>query len=353
MGRAILWKNNQEAMMKKYKWHLLVIIALAAIVLSAGSCFNITVPAKEGQQPAGDGQTAPPVINAFSATPANITAGSSTTLSWQVTGANTVTISPGIGSVAMSGSSAVSPGAATAYMLTATNSAGSVTAVAQVSVEAASPSPPGPVATLPVIDSFAASPDSILVGGTSTLSWSVSNVVSVTISPGIGAVSPTGSKAVSPATTTTYTLTATNGAGWRSKSITVTASTIQLKPITPFVVFAMFEDKTWVLEKYGPTSGPQSVLAGKEVSARFDKASGKVSGTAGCNSYSAAYQRNFNDISVSGMTSTMMLCMAPSGIMQQESAFKNALSGAESCKVANSKLEISCSLDRILVFHLK
>ena len=115
---------------------------------------------------------------------------------------------------------------------------------------------------------------------------------------------------------------------------------------------AQFEDKTWVLEKYGATANPQSAIPGKEVTARFDSASDKVGGSAGCNSYTAAYQRSLNNITVSGMQSTMMFCTA-AGIMQQESAFKSALSGAESCKIVNNKLEINCTLDRILIFHPK
>ena len=337
--------------MKKFKLYLLFPLVLIVVILIAGSCFNITVPQTEGQQSTGGGQSAPPVISVFSATPANITAGSSATLSWQVTGASTVNISPGIGNVALSGSTAVTPGAGTSYMLTATNGSVSVTAVAQVSVEAASPAPSS--ASLPVIDSFDANPDSILIGGASTLSWAVSNVISVTISPGIGAVAPTGNKSVSPGTTTTYTLTATNNAGWRSKSITVTASTIKLfKPIVVLSALAQFEDKTWVLEKYGTTNNLQNTISGKEVTARFDSATDKVSGSAGCNGYTAAYHRTFNDVAVSGLTSTMMLCM-PNTVMQQESAFKNALSGAESCKVVSNKLEINCTLDRILIFHPK
>ena len=339
--------------MKKYKLYLLLPLTLLVFTLIVGSCVTINVPQREGQQSTGEEQSIPPVINAFSASPANLTAGGSATLSWQVTGAHSVIISPGIGNVALSGSTAVSPSVGTAYMLTATNGSGSVAAVAQVSVEAASPPPSIPTASLPVIDSFVASPDSILVGGSSTLSWAVSNVISVTISPGIGAVAPTGNKSVSPGTTTTYTLTATNNAGWRSKSITVTASTIKIfKPIVPLVALAQFEDKTWVLERYGTTNNLENAIPGKEVSARFDSATDKVGGSAGCNGYTAAYHRTFNDVAVSGLTSTMMLCM-PNTVMQQESAFKNALSGAESCKIVSNKLEIDCTLDRILIFHPK
>ena len=339
--------------MKKHKLYLLLSLPLVAFALIASSCFTINVPPGEGQQSTGNDQSAMPIINSFSANPANINAGESATLSWQVTGATSVNISPEIGNVALSGSTAVSPGSGTSYMLTATNGSGSVTAVAQVSVEAASTPPASPGTALPEIDSFAANPVSILVGGTSTLSWSVSNAISVNISPSIGNVAPTGNKSISPASTTTYTLTATNSAGWRSKSITVTASTVHLlQPAVPFVLMAQFENKTWVLEKYGKSASLKNVIAGKEVNAKFDSATDKVGGSAGCNSYTASYTRNFNDITVSGLSSTMMLCMS-SDLMDQESAFKSALSGAQSCKIVSNKLHISCSLDRLLIFHPK
>jgi heat shock protein HslJ len=124
-------------------------------------------------------------------------------------------------------------------------------------------------------------------------------------------------------------------------------------PATPAVQLAQFEDRTWVLEKYGKAGNLQDVIAGKEVNARFDSSSGKVNGTAGCNSYSAGYQRIVNKITVSSMTNTMMNCPMPAGIMQQEGAFKDALVGAESCRIIGGKLEINCTLNRLLLFEPK
>ncbi len=77
---------------------------------------------------------------------------------------------------------------------------------------------------LPVIKSFTASPSSISPGESSSLKWSVSNATSITIDHGIGTVSTTGSKTVSPISTTTYTMTATNGDGSSTKSTTVSLS---------------------------------------------------------------------------------------------------------------------------------
>ena len=78
-----------------------------------------------------------PIINSFSADPATITVGESSTLSWSVTDATSVTIDNAIGSVALTGTTAVSPTTTTTYTLTATNTAGSVTASTTVTVGSA------------------------------------------------------------------------------------------------------------------------------------------------------------------------------------------------------------------------
>ena len=65
----------------------------------------------------------------------------------------------------------------------------------------------------PFLNSFEATPASISRGESSTLRWDVSDATNVTISPMIGDVSLTGTMAVSPASTTQYTLTASNKIG--------------------------------------------------------------------------------------------------------------------------------------------
>jgi hypothetical protein len=86
-----------------------------------------------------------------------------------------------------------------------------------------SPAPSNPQSGgLPVIDRFAAYPNIGMPGW--SMYWVVSNATSVTLSPGIGAVALAENRTISPPphTTTTYTLTAINPAGSRSKSVTVT-----------------------------------------------------------------------------------------------------------------------------------
>ena len=89
-----------------------------------------------------------PIISSFSASPSSITTGESSTLSWSVSDAETISINQGIGTVT-GASITVSPTTTTTYILTATNTAGSVTASFTVTVGAAygsidiNSSPPG------------------------------------------------------------------------------------------------------------------------------------------------------------------------------------------------------------------
>ncbi len=84
----------------------------------------------------------PPIISVFAASAAQVQPGQSTTLSWTVQGATSLTISPGVGSVDGFSSRTVSPEVSTTYVLTAANPSGSVTASTTVTV-APAPYPPG------------------------------------------------------------------------------------------------------------------------------------------------------------------------------------------------------------------
>ena len=90
-----------------------------------------------------------PVILSFDADPGTINPEETSTLSWEVSGAATVSIDQGIGNVALSGTRDVSPGETTVYTLTATNEAGSVNATVQITVEEDTTPPSTPVLTSP------------------------------------------------------------------------------------------------------------------------------------------------------------------------------------------------------------
>ncbi|HYU15937.1 MAG TPA: DUF4038 domain-containing protein [Candidatus Acidoferrum sp.] len=75
-----------------------------------------------------------PTIESFAASPVVIEAGSSSTLTWSVEGATTLTIDPDVGDVTGLTSKEVSPTETTTYTLTAANASGSSTATTTVVV---------------------------------------------------------------------------------------------------------------------------------------------------------------------------------------------------------------------------
>ncbi len=154
----------------------------------------------------------PPVIVTFQSSPSSVAAGQPVTLLWNVTSATSVRIDPGIGSVPAAGTQVVSPAATITYVLTASNSAGTV---AQPLVITVTGQP-----TQPVVANFAISPSVITAGQPATLTWRVTGASSVSIDHGVGIVPASGSRVVYPNVTTVYTLTASGIAS----SVIATAS---------------------------------------------------------------------------------------------------------------------------------
>jgi len=79
-------------------------------------------------------QGAAPAINSFTATPSSVGAGSSVTLSWDVSNAAYVIVSPLVG-VVRGTSVSVSPAQTTTYTLYATNQYGRTMATVTVNVQ--------------------------------------------------------------------------------------------------------------------------------------------------------------------------------------------------------------------------
>ncbi|MCK4573236.1 MAG: hypothetical protein KAU36_02640, partial [candidate division Zixibacteria bacterium] len=101
-----------------------------------------------------------PTIVTFGASPTTIESGQSSTLSWEVVDATSLTISPDVGSVTpvTAGSVSVSPTSTTQYTLTATNAEGSVAAMTTVTIGTAGDN------TAPTISPVAGSPFTISQG---------------------------------------------------------------------------------------------------------------------------------------------------------------------------------------------
>jgi len=171
-----------------------------------------------------DSSAAPLPAADFSATPETILSGSSSTLFWTTTHADSCRIEPDIGSVAPAGSVTISPDTTTTYTLTADGPGGSRSATAVVTVNR-----PAPTVNLAV------QPAEIISGESAVLQWSSTDADSCRIDPDVGTVELQGELAVSPSETTTYTITATGSGGSASSSATATvhlppSSTLSVDP---------------------------------------------------------------------------------------------------------------------------
>jgi peptidoglycan-associated lipoprotein len=119
------------------RWSTLVFVLGALLLWSA--CGKKVAPPPPPPPPAPPAPTA-----SLSANPNTLDKGQSTTLTWQTTNADTVSID-GIGAVDASGSKQVTPADSTTYHLVAKGAGGTQEATARVTVNA--PPPPPPPAT--------------------------------------------------------------------------------------------------------------------------------------------------------------------------------------------------------------
>lgn len=118
----------------KTHWLRYSLLTLSLILLVVLTISCIIIP-EESPQPTVSPTIFPPVINSFTASPEMINSGQSVTLSWNVSGANKVTIQPILNSADLIGTTQLSPAASTAYTLIATNEAGSVTSFVSITVK--------------------------------------------------------------------------------------------------------------------------------------------------------------------------------------------------------------------------
>ena len=149
-----------------------------------------------------DNPIPPPVIDLI-AYPDSILIDESSVLAWETTNADTIEIDQGIGMVVKNGSLTVSPTETTTYTLTATGPGGSVSEQQTVAVVIT------PQVGLVVSDT------ELDYGESATLSWSADGYDTVFIKDGalVSEELPSGSRVVTPAYTTTYSLSATNADG--------------------------------------------------------------------------------------------------------------------------------------------
>jgi hypothetical protein len=183
--------------------------------LTASTTYTLTAFGSNGQSvqlPVTVTVPAPAVfctINSFSASPEYVVVGSSSTLYWSTSNCSTVVVSGGnLGSIPTTASS-INTGAiygTTTFTITATGSNGQST---QRTVLVSTTSNPTSSCT---IDTFYASPSTVVAGSSATLYWSTSGCTSVSLSGGSIAGSYYG-----------LTSTVTTGAIYGTQNFTLTA----------------------------------------------------------------------------------------------------------------------------------
>jgi ABC-type amino acid transport substrate-binding protein/heat shock protein HslJ len=320
--------------------------------------------------PPGQPTTVPqPIIQRFSANPAQINAGGSVTIQWEVLGEvsnieilrDNTTLwvnAPTTGSF-----TDYPPGSGVVvYQIQASNSSGTALASSPVNVVvvptplAPTPTqPPAPTATLeptqppaptetpiptpppvapPVISSFVIQPSEIKVGECVNGSWSVNgdvqvvrllrnSVVIVDNAPTTGS----GQDCFQNSGTEVYRLEVVGMDGStvsQEQSVTVKTNDISL------VLVSYLNNQGLIVP----------VLSGAQITAVLS-ADSSMTGSAGCNTYSTTYQVNGSDVTIAPPTVGRMVCSEPPGIMEQENAFLTALPKATGFQVSGDRLELT------------
>jgi heat shock protein HslJ len=109
---------------------------------------------------------------------------------------------------------------------------------------------------------------------------------------------------------------------------------------------------SWIVTGYNNgKGGVVSTLAGTDLTANFG-IDGGLSGSAGCNDYSATYQIDGDKISIGPAVSTQKFCASPEGVMDQETQYLAALTTAATYRIDGSKLELRTA-DGVLAVSLQ
>jgi heat shock protein HslJ len=85
--------------------------------------------------------------------------------------------------------------------------------------------------------------------------------------------------------------------------------------------------------------GVVSVLDGSSLTMEF-AADGKVTGSAGCNRFHAAYTHEGPKMSISAVAATRRTCVKPEGVMEQEHQLLKALETVSTARAEGDRLEL-------------
>jgi heat shock protein HslJ len=107
---------------------------------------------------------------------------------------------------------------------------------------------------------------------------------------------------------------------------------------------------TWYLTSYEDGNSSISVLPQTVITAFFD-GHGTLSGSAGCNRYTAPYSGSENSLMVSSPASTKMNCVSPAGIMSQEAMYLSKVEEIRQYSVEDNTLILSDAEGKTLLHY--
>jgi heat shock protein HslJ len=95
---------------------------------------------------------------------------------------------------------------------------------------------------------------------------------------------------------------------------------------------------TWALTAYGPQGATTPVSPGSQASITFND-DGTVTGNSGCNSFGGEYKVDGDQVTFSGLVSTLMAC--DESLMTQEGTVFKVLDGTAMYKIDGSTLTLT------------
>jgi polar amino acid transport system substrate-binding protein len=274
-----------------------------------------------------------PTIAQFAASPSQVTVGQCVSIQWDVQGSvNRVTLSNQFRVIWDNAPSRGNTQDCTGdqpttieYKLVATGPGGTSQALEYVNVVNPATATPVPTAppSQPIIDSFSVTPPQIQTNQCVQITWSTSGATwlvrllrnNVLVLDN-AALSGSAQDCLPFAGSYTYQLVASTSAGQstsRDQSVLVS----EAPPVNPLA------GKSFNLA----TMSGAPIIAGTTVTVTFN-ADGTLNGSAGCNNYNGRYTANSGRITISELSLSTAFCPDPPGIMEQETAYMNALRAA-------------------------
>jgi len=106
---------------------------------------------------------------------------------------------------------------------------------------------------------------------------------------------------------------------------------------------------SWIVTGYN--NGNEAVVSPileTELSITFGD-DGTISGSSGCNTFSGQYGLSGQSITISPLATTLMACIEPEGIGEQETAFLNALQGVAAWQIQGNQLSLRTKDDALAI----